>query len=53
VGYCGTAGALDRRWEAAAAAVDGEQELRRRSGEVKSSGKRECQTQGHGTVYMA
>jgi hypothetical protein len=32
VGYCGAAGALHRGWEVVAAAVDGEQELRRRSG---------------------
>jgi hypothetical protein len=41
VDYYGAAGALDRGWEAAAAAVNSEQELRRRSGEVESSGKRE------------
>jgi hypothetical protein len=46
VGYCGAAGALDRGWEATAAAVDGEQELRRRSGEVESSGKREVSKMG-------
>jgi hypothetical protein len=37
---CGAAlGALDRGWEAATAAVDGEQNLWRRSGEVESSGR--------------
>jgi hypothetical protein len=41
VGGGGASRALDRGWEAAAAAVDGEQELRRRSGKVESSGKRE------------
>jgi hypothetical protein len=39
VGCSGALGALDRGWEAAAAAVDGEQKLRRRSGEVESSAK--------------
>jgi hypothetical protein len=39
VGRGGALGALDRGWEAAEAAVDGEQELRRRFGEVESSGK--------------
>jgi hypothetical protein len=46
VDYCGAAGALDRGWEAAATAVDGEQELQRRSGEVESSGKREVSKMG-------
>jgi hypothetical protein len=40
VGCCGAARALDQGWEAAAAAVDGEQTLRRDSGKVESSGKR-------------
>jgi hypothetical protein len=39
VGRGGALGALDQGWEAAAAAVDGEQKLRRRSGEVESLGK--------------
>jgi hypothetical protein len=39
VGGGGVSRALDRGWEAAEAAVDGEQELRRRSGEVESLGK--------------
>jgi hypothetical protein len=39
VGGGGASRALDRGWEAAEAAVDGKQELRRRSGEVESSGK--------------
>jgi hypothetical protein len=34
VGRGSALGALDRGWEAAAVAVDGEQKLRRRSGEV-------------------
>jgi hypothetical protein len=46
VGYCGAAGALDRGWKAAAAAVDGEQELQQRSGVVESSGKREVSKMG-------
>jgi hypothetical protein len=39
VGHGGALGALDRGWEAAWAAVDGEQKLRRRSGEARWSGK--------------
>jgi hypothetical protein len=39
VGCRGAAGVLDRDGEAAAAAVDGEQWLRRRSGEELRSGK--------------
>jgi hypothetical protein len=39
MGRGGALGALDQGWEAAAAAVDGEQKLRRRSGEVESSGR--------------
>jgi hypothetical protein len=39
VGHSGALGALDQGWEAAAAAVDGEQKLWRRSGEVESSGR--------------
>jgi hypothetical protein len=46
VGCCGAVRALDRVWEAAAVAVDGEQELRRRSGKVESSGKREVSKMG-------
>jgi hypothetical protein len=37
-GSRGALGALDRGWEAAWAAVDGEQKLRRRSGEARWSG---------------
>jgi hypothetical protein len=40
VGCSGALEALDRGWEPAAAAVDGEQELRRRFGEELRSGKR-------------
>jgi hypothetical protein len=39
-GHGGALGALDRGWEAAVAAVDGKQALRRRSGEELHSGKR-------------
>jgi hypothetical protein len=39
VGRGGALGALDQGWQAAAAAVDGEQKLRRRSGEVECSGR--------------
>jgi hypothetical protein len=39
VGHGSALGALDRGWEAAAAAIDGEQKLRRRSGEVWCSGE--------------
>jgi hypothetical protein len=39
VGRGGALGALDRGWEAAAVAIDGEQKLRRRSGEVWCSGE--------------
>jgi hypothetical protein len=39
MGCSGALGALDRGWEAAAAAVDGEQKLRRRCGEVWCSGE--------------
>jgi hypothetical protein len=46
VGCCGAARALDRGWEAAAAAVDGEPRLRRRSGEVESSGRRKVGKMG-------
>jgi hypothetical protein len=46
VGRGGALGALDRGWEAAAAAVDGEQKLRRRSGEVESSGKERGEQNG-------
>jgi hypothetical protein len=42
VGRSGALGALDRGWEAAATAVDGEPRLRRGSGEVESSGKRKA-----------
>jgi hypothetical protein len=38
VGRGGARGALDWGWEAAVAAVDGEQKLRRRSGEARWSG---------------
>jgi hypothetical protein len=40
VGHGGAAGALNRGWEAAEAAVDDEPRLRRGSGEVESLGKR-------------
>jgi hypothetical protein len=46
VGGGGASRALDWGWEAAAVAVDGEQKLRRRSGEVESSGKREVRKMG-------
>jgi hypothetical protein len=46
VGRGSAAGALDQGWEVAAAAVDSEQKLRRRSGEVESSGKREVSKMG-------
>jgi hypothetical protein len=39
VGRGGALGALGRGWEAAWVAVDGEQKLRRRSGEARWSGK--------------
>jgi hypothetical protein len=39
VGHGGALGALDQGWEAAAAAVDGQQKLRQRSGEVWCSGE--------------
>jgi hypothetical protein len=39
VGRGGALGAVDRGWEAAWAAVDGEQKLRRTSGEARWSGK--------------
>jgi hypothetical protein len=39
VGHGGALGVLDREWEVAAAAVDGEPRPRRRSGEVESSGE--------------
>jgi hypothetical protein len=39
VGRGDALGAMDRGWEAAAVAVDGEQKLRRWSGEVESSGR--------------
>jgi hypothetical protein len=42
VGHGGAAGALDRGWEAVAAAVDGELRQRRGSGEVGCSGKRKA-----------
>jgi hypothetical protein len=42
VGCGGAARALDRGWEAAAAAVDGEPRQRRDSGEVWSSGERKA-----------
>jgi hypothetical protein len=38
--------ALDQGWEAATVAVHGEQELRRRFGEVESSGQREVSKMG-------
>jgi hypothetical protein len=52
--------ALDRGWEAAWAAVDGEQKLRRRSGEVRWLGKkmavgmwvRECERECIGSSRM-
>jgi hypothetical protein len=42
VGGGGTAGALDRGSEAAEAAVDGEQELRRSSGRASRAGRRKA-----------
>jgi hypothetical protein len=42
VGGGGASRALDRGWEAAEVAVDGEPRLRRGSGEVESSGKRKA-----------
>jgi hypothetical protein len=60
VGDRGSAGALDRGWEAAEAAVDGEPRQRRGSGEVWSSGKRkavemqvrECKSEAVGNSRM-
>jgi hypothetical protein len=46
VGGRGASRALDRGWEAAAAAVDGEPKLRRRSGEVESLGRRKVGKMG-------
>jgi hypothetical protein len=46
MGGGGASRALDRGWEAAAVAVDGEQELRRRSGGLESSRKREVSKMG-------
>jgi hypothetical protein len=42
----GALGALDWGWEVAVAAVDGEQKLRRRSGEVESSAKERGEQNG-------
>jgi hypothetical protein len=42
VGHCGAVGVLDWSGAAAAAAVDGGQEGRRRSGEGVSSGNGKC-----------
>jgi hypothetical protein len=56
VGHGGALGALDQGWEVAAAAVDGEQKLQRRSGEVESSGKEmvvEMQTRESKSECMA
>jgi hypothetical protein len=46
VGCCGAARALDRGWEAAAVAIDGEEKLRRGFGEVESSGRRKVGKMG-------
>jgi hypothetical protein len=46
VGCCGAARALDRGWEAAAAAINGELRLRWGSDEVESSGRRKVGKMG-------
>jgi hypothetical protein len=60
VGHGGALGALDRGWEVAVAAVNDEQELRRRSCEVESSGRgkavqmwvRKCEREGTSSSRM-
>jgi hypothetical protein len=42
VGRGGALGALDQRWEAAVVAVNGEQKLRQRSGEVEREEEKQC-----------
>jgi hypothetical protein len=60
VGGGGATEALDQGWEAAEAAVDGEQELRRSSGKASCTGRRrrsrmgvrECKSESVGSSGM-